>query len=93
MNSKAYLITLPLTYKLKHTQYDFHILQLKQVVSSGLPSNYAIKFTNLWVKVPKIYSRNTLMCVRSTLCNVQLPVEWKFLGKRFGFWSIPLLCH
>ena len=33
------------------------------------------------------------MCVRSTLCNVQLPVEWKFLGKRFSFLSVmPLIC-
>ena len=89
MNSKANLITLPLIQVETHTTW---LSQLEQEVSIiGLPSNYIKKKgINLWFKVPKIYFRNTLMCVRSTLCNVQLPVEWKFLGKRFGFLSFPL---
>ena len=91
MNSKANLITLPLIQVETHTTW---LSQLEQEVHEYIlldyPQTILKKGINLWFKVPKIYFRNTLMCVRSTLCNVQLPVEWKFLGKRFGFLAFPL---
>ena len=93
MNSKANLTTLPLM------QLDFHqkvicfCLHITWTSDECLdyPQTILQKYINLWFYIPKIYFRNTLMCVRNTLCNVLLPVEWKFLGKRFAFLSVPLL--
>ena len=40
---------------------------------------------------PKNLSQEHIDVWRSTLCNVQLPVEWKFLEKRFAILSVTLL--
>ena len=87
VNSKANLTTLPLMQVDFHQEVICFCLYITWTSDECLdyPQTILQKCINLWFYIPKIYFRNTLMCVRSTLCNVLLPVEWKFLGKRFAF--------
>ena len=93
VNSKAYLTTLPLMQVDCHQKVICFCLYITWTSDECLdyPQTLLQKCINLWFYIPKIYFRNTLMCVRSTLHNVLLPVEWKFLGKRFAFLYVPLL--
>ena len=93
VNSKANLTTLPLMQVDFHQEVICFCLYITWTSDECLdyPQTILQKCINLWFYIQKIYFRNTLMCVRSTLCNVLLPVEWKFHGKRFAFLYVPLL--